>query len=62
MIVKEKGLYIVRSERTGRVFGRYKTKKEAAHRLRQIEIFKHIKPTNRICSRRWRAQHRGRVV
>jgi len=43
MIKKEKGEYVVLSERTGRVFGRYKTKKEAEKRLRQIEIFKHIK-------------------
>ena len=29
------------------VFGRYKTKKEAASRLRQIEIFKHMKTASR---------------
>jgi len=47
MIIKEKGLYVVKSETTGRVFGRYKTKKEAARRLRQIEIFKHMKTASR---------------
>lgn len=30
------------SEKTGRAFGRYKTKEEAKKRLRQIECFKHI--------------------
>ncbi len=43
MIIKEKGLYVVKSERIERVFGRYKTKKEAEKRLRQIEFFKHLK-------------------
>jgi hypothetical protein len=31
------------SEKTRRVFGRYRTKKEAVKRLRQIEFFKHLK-------------------
>jgi len=43
MIRKEKGKYVVKSEKTGRVFGRYAAKKEASKRLRQIEFFKHIK-------------------
>lgn len=43
MIKKIKGEYVVMSERTGRVFGRYRTKEEAEHRLRQIEMFKHMK-------------------
>ena len=43
MIKKIKGKYVVMSERTGRKFGTYKTKKEAEKRLRQIEFFKHLK-------------------
>ena len=43
MIRKLKGMYVVLSETTGRVFGRYKTKLEAIKRLRQIEYFKHMK-------------------
>ena len=43
MIKKIKSRYVVLSETTGRVFGRYRTKKEALKRLRQIEFFKHRK-------------------
>lgn len=43
MIKKIKDEYVVMSEKTGRVFGRYKTKTEAQKRLRQIEFFKHAK-------------------
>lgn len=43
MIKKIKGKYVVLSETTGRVFGRYKTKREAMKRLKQIEFFKHLK-------------------
>jgi len=43
MIKKIKGKYVVMSERTGRKFGTYDTKKEAEKRLRQIEFFKHLK-------------------
>lgn len=43
MIKKIKGKYVVLSETTGRVFGRYKTKEEAMKRLKQIEFFKHLK-------------------
>ena len=43
MIKKIKGKYIVMSEHTGRVFGRYRTKKEASKRLQQIEFFKRLK-------------------
>ena len=43
MIKKLKGKYVVMSEHTGRVFGRYKTKKEASKRLQQIEFFKRLK-------------------
>ncbi len=43
MIRKIKGEYVVLSESTGRVFGRYKTKEEAERRLRQVEFFKHLK-------------------
>ena len=43
MIKKIKNQYVVLSESTGRVFGRYKTKEEAKKRLRQIEFFKHLK-------------------
>ncbi|MCX6766011.1 MAG: hypothetical protein NT136_03570 [Candidatus Moranbacteria bacterium] len=43
MIKKIRGQYVVLSEKTGRVFGRYRTKKEALKRLRQIEFFKHLK-------------------
>ena len=43
MIKKIKGKFVVLSETTGRVFGRYRTKKEAEKRLKQIEFFKHLK-------------------
>jgi len=43
MIKKIKGKYVVLSERTSRKFGIYATKEEAEKRLRQIEIFKHLK-------------------
>ena len=43
MIKKIKGKYVVMSEKTGRKFGTYKTKKEAEKRLKQIEFFKHLK-------------------
>lgn len=43
MIKKIKGKYVVLSEHTGRKFGTYKTKSEAAKRLRQVEFFKHLK-------------------
>ena len=35
--------YVVMSERNGRKFGAYRTKTQAAKRLRQIEFFKHFK-------------------
>ena len=43
MIKKIKGKYVVLSERTGRKFGTYNTKKEAVKRLQQVEFFKHLK-------------------
>ena len=43
MIKKIKGKYVVLSEKTGRSFGSYATKAEAAHRLGQVEMFKHMK-------------------
>ena len=43
MIKKIKGKYVVLSEKTGRKFGTYSTKKEAVKRLQQIEFFKHVK-------------------
>ena len=43
MIKKIKGKYVVMSEHTGRKFGIYATKEEAEKRLRQIEMFKHLK-------------------
>jgi len=43
MLKKLKGKWVALSERTGRVFGRYKTKREARERLRQVEIFKHLR-------------------
>ncbi|MEK7082401.1 MAG: hypothetical protein AAB915_01860 [Patescibacteria group bacterium] len=42
MIKKQGGKYIVLSETTGRSFGSYRTLKEAKHRLRQVEFFKHL--------------------
>ncbi len=47
MIKKEKGKYVVLSETTGRVFGRYRTKKEAHKRLQQMEMFKHLRGKRR---------------
>jgi hypothetical protein len=43
MIKKINGRYVVLSETTGRRFGTYDTRAEAETRLRQIEIFKHLK-------------------
>jgi hypothetical protein len=43
MIVKQGDKYIVVSETTGRRFGTYATLAEAKRRLRQIEVFKHLK-------------------
>jgi len=43
MIVKRGGKWCVLSEKTGRSFGCYATKKEAAKRLGQVEYFKHAK-------------------
>ena len=43
VIRKEKGKYVVRSQMSGRSFGTYKTLAEAKKRLRQIEMFKHLK-------------------
>lgn len=43
MIVKKGRKYCVVSEHTGRSFGCYSTKKEATHRLNQVEFFKHLK-------------------
>jgi len=43
MIKKISGKYVVMSEKSGRKFGTYKTKKEAEKRLQQIEMFKHMR-------------------
>lgn len=43
MIQRLGGRYRVVSETTGRSFGTYDTLAEAKHRLRRIEIFKHLK-------------------
>jgi len=43
MIKKIKNKYVVLSETTRRVFGKYTAKKDALKRLRQIEFFKHLK-------------------
>jgi hypothetical protein len=45
MIVKVKDGYQVKSERGKNLGGPYKTKAEAEKRLRQVEFFKHKKPT-----------------
>jgi hypothetical protein len=45
MIVKEKEGYRVKSEKGKNLGGPYKTKTEAQKRLRQVEFFKHKKPT-----------------
>ena len=42
MIKKIGSKYVVLAE-SGRRMGSYKTKKEAEKRLRQIEVFKHLK-------------------
>ena len=51
MIKKIKGKYVVLSEKTGRKFGTYKTKKEAVKRLQQIEFFKHLKGSTKLQKR-----------
>lgn len=52
MIRKIKGKYAVLSEKTGRKFGTYRTRKEAVKRLQQIEFFKHAKGNPRRKSRK----------
>lgn len=42
MIVKNSKGYFVRSEKGRNLGGPYKTKAEAARRLRQVEFFKHM--------------------
>lgn len=42
-IEKDGSKWVVKSEKSGRKFGTYKTKKEAEERLDQIEMFKHMK-------------------
>ena len=44
MIVKEGSKYVVKSE-SGKTMGTYATEKEAKERLKQIEMFKHLKGT-----------------
>ncbi len=44
-------MYVVLSEKTHRVFGRYRTKKEAVRRLRQMEFFKHLKSSPKLRAR-----------
>ena len=39
MIIKSKGKYVVKSEKSGRAFGTYRTLAQAKKRLRQIEYF-----------------------
>ena len=51
MIKNIKGKYVVLSEKTGRRFGAYKTKKEAEKRLRQIEFFKRLKSSPNLRTR-----------
>lgn len=43
MIKKIKNQYVVMSEKTGRVFGRYRSKTAAKKRLQQMEMFKHLR-------------------
>lgn len=43
MIVKRGSKYVVMSETTGRRFGTYDTLAEAKKRLRQLEVFKHLR-------------------
>ncbi|MBI4635519.1 MAG: hypothetical protein HY727_04130 [Candidatus Rokubacteria bacterium] len=52
MIRKRGGKYVVLSEKTGRSFGAYDTRTEAEKRLRQIEVFKHLKAKGGGASRR----------
>lgn len=41
MIVKDKGGFSVKSEKGKNLGGPYKSRKQAAKRLRQVEFFKH---------------------
>ncbi len=43
MIRKIGGRYVVLSETTGRRLGSYRTRAEAERRLRQVEMFKHLR-------------------
>ena len=51
MIKRIRGRYVVLFETTGREFGRYRTKKEAVKRLKQIEFFKHLKASPKLRGR-----------
>ncbi len=57
MIKKINGRYVVLSETTGRRFGTYDTRAEAERRLRQIELFKHLRSRS---ARRGAVSTRGR--
>lgn len=51
MIRKLKGGYVVLSEKGRNLGGPYRTRAEAAKRLRQVEFFKHNKPKRRPAAR-----------
>jgi hypothetical protein len=43
MIRLEKGKWVVKSEDGSKTMGTYATRKEAEKRLKQVEMFKHMK-------------------
>lgn len=46
-VIRKTNGYEVKSEKTGRSFGKYRSRAGAAKRLRQIEYFKHRKAQRR---------------
>jgi hypothetical protein len=60
MIVRRAGKYVVVSATTGRRFGTYDTLAEAEKRLRQIEVFKHLKSKTSAGSTRRTTRRSGR--
>ena len=43
MIRKQANQYVILSKKTHKILGKFKTRKAALARLRQIEFFKHLK-------------------
>jgi hypothetical protein len=58
VIVKEGNKWVVRAE-SGRNMGTYKTKAEAEKRLKQVEMFKHMRANRAKGAAKGRGNRRG---